>query len=65
VQGVALKLPLLLLNAFELMCFLCTPGIHNQKCTAVPFISTCYFAKDVMNTLCDVGFALQGLHLSV
>jgi hypothetical protein len=63
VQGVAPKLPLLLLNAFELMCFLCMPGIHDQKCMVVPFISTCYFAKDIANTLCDVGFALQGLRL--
>jgi hypothetical protein len=59
VQGVAPKLPLLLLNAFKLMCFLCVPGIHDQKCMVVPFISTCYFAKDIANTLCDVGFALQ------
>jgi hypothetical protein len=44
-------------------CFLCVPGIHDQKCMAILFISTCYFAKDITNTLCDIGFALQGLHL--
>jgi hypothetical protein len=44
----------LLSNAFELMCLFCMPGTHDQKCTVVPFISTCYFARVVANTLCDV-----------
>jgi hypothetical protein len=61
VQRVAPKLSLLLLNAFELMCLFCAPGTHDQKCMVVPFISTCYFARDATNTLCDIGFALQGL----
>jgi hypothetical protein len=61
VQRVAPKLPLLLSNAFKLMCLFCAPGTHDQKCTAVSFISTCYFAKVVANTLCDVGFAPRGL----
>jgi hypothetical protein len=65
VQRVAPKLPLLLSNAFELMCLFCAPGTHDQKCTAVPFISTCYFAKVVANTLCDVGFASRGLRFRV
>jgi hypothetical protein len=61
VQRVAPKLPLLLLNAFELMCLFCVPGTHDQKCTVVPFISTCYFARVAANTLCDIGFASRGL----
>jgi hypothetical protein len=65
VQRVAPKLPLLLSNAFELICLSCAPGIHDQKCTVVPFISTCYFARDVTNTLCDIGFASRGLHFHV
>jgi hypothetical protein len=65
VQRVAPKLPLLLSNAFELMCLFCAPGTHDQKCTAVPFISTCYFAKVVVNTLCDVGFTSRGLRFRV
>jgi hypothetical protein len=65
VQRVAPKLPLLLSNAFELMCLFCAPGTHDQKCTAVSFISTCYFAKVVANTLCDVGFAPRGLRFRV
>jgi hypothetical protein len=65
VQRVAPKLPLLLSNAFKLMCLFCAPGTHDQKCTAVSFISTCYFAKVVANTLCDVGFASRGLRFRV
>jgi hypothetical protein len=60
VQRVAPRLPLLLSNAFKLMCLFCTPGTHDQKCTVVAFISTCYFARVAMNTLCDVGFASRG-----
>jgi hypothetical protein len=55
----------LLLNAFKSMCLFCVPGTHNQKCTVVPFISTCYFARVVANTLCDVGFASRGLRFRV
>jgi hypothetical protein len=55
----------LLSNAFELMCLFCVPGTHDQKCTVVPFISTCYFARVVANTLCDVGFASRGLRFCV
>jgi hypothetical protein len=62
---VAPKLSLLLLNTFELMCLFCAPGTHDQKCMVVPFISTCYFARDVANTLCDVGFTSQGLRFCV
>jgi hypothetical protein len=65
VQRVAPRLPLLLSNAFELMCLFCAPGTHDQKCTVVPFISTCYFARVVANTLCDVGFASRGLRFRV
>jgi calcium-dependent protein kinase len=65
VQRVAPKLPLLLLNAFKLMCLFCVPGTHDQKCTVVPFISTCYFARVAANTLCDIGFASQGLRFCV
>jgi hypothetical protein len=65
VQRVAPRLPLLLSNAFELMCLFCVPGTHDQKCTVVPFISTCYFARVVANTLCDVGFASRGLRFCV
>jgi hypothetical protein len=65
VQRVAPKLPLLLSNAFKLMCLFCMPGTHDQKCTVVPFISTCYFARDAANTLCDIGFASQGLRFCV
>jgi hypothetical protein len=65
VQRVAPRLPLLLLNAFELMCLFCAPGTHDQKCTLVPFISTCYFARVAMNTLYDIGFALRGLRFCV
>jgi hypothetical protein len=57
-KGVAPSLPLLLSNAFKLMCLFCAPGTHDQKCTVVPFISTCYFARIVANTLCDIGFSL-------
>jgi hypothetical protein len=65
VQRVAPRLPLLLSNAFELMCLFCAPGTHDQKCTVVPFISTCYFARVVANTLCDVGFASRSLRFCV
>jgi hypothetical protein len=65
VQRVAPKLPLLLSNAFKLMCLFCAPGTHNQKCMVVLFISTCYFARVAANTLCDVGFASRGLRFRV
>jgi hypothetical protein len=65
VQRVAPRLPLLLSNAFELMCLFCVPGTHDQKCAVVPFISTCYFARVVTNTLCDIGFASLGLRFRV
>jgi hypothetical protein len=65
VQRVAPKLPLLLSNTFELMCLFCVPGTHDQKCMVVPFISTCYFARVAVNTLCDIGFASRGLRFCV
>jgi hypothetical protein len=65
VQRVAPRLPLLLLNAFKLMCLFCVPGTHDQKSMVVPFISTCYFARVAVNTLCDVGFTSRGLRFRV
>jgi hypothetical protein len=65
VQRVAPRLPLLLSNVFELMCLFCVPGTHDQKCMVVLFISTCYFARVAMNTLCDIGFASRGLRFRV